>query len=1235
MSPLPYPHRVSFLAAAMNVPEAARRLAIVYAKVLGAVAFDHLIRHPIVTVGDFDDERLIDVDDRLIDARHPEIEDTIDWFFRVGRRNEVLWFDVPLDGRGSVTLRSRQPQGPIEAWVATGGELSQQMGECVDRWLEQRRLPKMGPMTPFTLADLHGCVANLDRALMARVANPQPPARLGVAFLRAFGDLAQGGAEIDQAILRLDPSHPAARRSLFVHALRDKQTDRRAILDVIRDAPMYGKPHLSVWGEAFDDDRPDENMGLRHQGIAASLLPSNPYACHNYSLQLNDEYRREESYRWADRATIASPSFDAAHLDCVRRLRQVFRPGQAYAEAQYRCNDILARAKEGGGVDPQAKRHAAMLLSLVHLDVGRLDEAVRIGEDALRELDDPARAEWAWATTRLHQWKSDPVQLANAYATEGYHRGDPGRVIAGFSKGKIEDADDALMMIDALQSIGREDLALIAFHQYQGAGLVGDGKVRLAGAKLHILRGDLHEAIEQILIVELRRSQSRLESEINRVLRLACVRKADEWNEVIARLFDRGARRLARMAARDLADFVPGIDASVCARAFGGRDEWSFDEQWLDAFRAALPALASDAIDARLANPHDHSLGAADVLAQEWWTVLTPPNKDRDGHAAGALYALGVSLARYLSLASGSPTPLAGAYRHIATEALHLVRRARYQIDERGARGVLELIERCVTAGAPEWLVDTWLLRVERTLDLDTEYGAHLPRLTGGLPRVGGMLRGDERIGWELRLAWDLRADPGTHEPARFLFERSQRATETGAAATEWSNVAAESMPPSEAIDVHWVAALANPGNREEPWVHLARVQLALGRGDDAFESLCRAFPSSPTEYRGEAIASFRAAWVKSGIDVPFDFAEAQQVGMAALAQGELARAARCMRWCEAQDPKNPVIKRNLGIVYARMGDTLRSVRAFAGADRADAAKHAGAALLDAKQYAEAVRAYRLASLRFTTAEEWRLLAVAAWYAEDDDVAAHAYARMLSLGSADAATLHAYAVSLLGGGQWRACEPVARQLIAIAGGDPIYRSVGLHALARALCGQGRYAEAIAPAEEASRTNPLPDNAAEFAETLACARESRMPASRPGSEQSVEREAWNALAAGDVETPTRLATEGNSWGLFRSALAASEYRTETENNVPVSSRAIEGARMVLDRTVGNPLPDAVLARVRALRLRENAFIQIDPPPLLGARMSAQELEARHAARVAELNRGAPSTREDRDTIRDSA
>jgi hypothetical protein len=42
-------------------------------------------------------------------------------------------------------------------------------------------------------------------------------------------------------------------------------------------------------------------------------------------------------------------------------------------------------------------------------------------------------------------------------------------------------------------------------------------------------------------------------------------------------------------------------------------------------------------------------------------------------------------------------------------------------------------------------------------------------------------------------------------------------------------------------------------------------------------------------------------------------------------------------------------------------------------------------------------------------------------------------------------------------------------------------------------------------------------------------------------------------------------------------------------------------------------DAVLARIRAMRIRDNAFIQIDPPPPLGLRYTTEEFDTAYAER----------------------
>ena len=130
-----------------------------------------------------------------------------------------------------------------------------------------------------------------------------------------------------------------------------------------------------------------------------------------------------------------------------------------------------------------------------------------------------------------------------------------------------------------------------------------------------------------------------------------------------------------------------------------------------------------------------------------------------------------------------APSPIAGAYRHIATEALHLVRRSRYQIDTGAIQALLRMVE--WLGGAPEWILDTWLMRIERALDLEAEHGAYLNGMTAGMPTVQRLLRGDERIGWELRLAHDLAQDPSQYEPAAMLFAPSPAIS--AEAMTKWT----------------------------------------------------------------------------------------------------------------------------------------------------------------------------------------------------------------------------------------------------------------------------------------------------------------------------------------------------------------------------------------------------------------------------------------------------------------
>ena len=1232
MGPLPYPHRATFLASTLSVPAELEVAKPYLARLLSLILFDHLVRHPVVTLGDHDDERLTDAEGRLLDARHPQAEDSIDWFFRVSRRHEVLWFELSFapSRPAAAILRSRRPVGPVEEWHSRRElALSQQLGQCLAQWLSSRRLPLTAALADFTLDDLRVAAERLARIdaqvhqgkTLAQLpaALVQPPPRLAIPFLRVLAELARDDERtLDAAILELDPSHPVARRNRYVASLLAGETDRRAILPVVADAPMFAKPHLSIWGEPFAADRPLENMGVRHQGIAASLMPANPYACHNYSLQLADEGRREESYRWADRATVAAPQMGAAHLDCVRRLRQVGRPGQAFAEAQYRHREILDRAASGklSANDWQAPHHAALLIAFAHLDIGRIAEAIELADDAMAKLPaDPANQEaFAWAQKRITHWKTDAGLLARAYAWEGHHRGDPGRVITGLTRGRITDDDDAAMLIEALVATGRTDQAVTAYWQcagIDGVGVLGDGKARLAAAKALILAGDLDEALDQIQIVQLRRSQGRLEGDINRLLRLAAIRSATEWDRVIEHRLERGALRLAQMAARDLSDFVPGLDTPVVRRALGDRTQLALDPMWIAELIGAVPAAqgASAAILDRLAYPPEASLRAADALAQEWWTVLVPPARDRDAHAAGAVLALGIAIANYVVAASGPPTPIAGAYRHIATEALHLVRRSRYQIDPPAIIALLRLVDGL--GDAPEWLLDTWLLRLERALDLEADHGSYLESMISGMPTVQRLLRGDERVGWELRLAYDLASDPSQYEPAAMLFARCQRAIESGSVTLAWSTAAAAATSASAQLDIHWLAALGNPTSVAAPWLHVARGLLASGRPAEGFDAACRGMTAATVKERAAALAELAPTWKAAGLTTPINGDAAFEAGLVAASEDRLDVAVQHLRWAAATEPGNDKRAQSLAVALGRLGKGHEAIRVLAQHERADAPRLIGRVLVEAGRDVDAVAVLRYAARRFRTAEDWATLAGAASRADNDAIVVDAGRRAVSLGAKDPGLIVSLATALYRMGEFVECEKVAQQLIA-DGGAREARVAGLHAMARALAGQGRHVDAHPYAKAAAELGPNGELAAELIETMDRIISQQTPPVRPSVEMSMERQAYADLEAGKFDTLIS-ATSSPSWGIALVALSACEFRRDDESGMPVSPRALEAAVSILGRTEGTTHPEATLARIRALRIRDNAFIQIDPPPPLGLRYSVEEFERAYAER----------------------
>ena len=220
------------------------------------------------------------------------------------------------------------------------------------------------------------------------------------------------------------------------------------ILPLVDEAPMYGKPHLSIWGEPFAADRPLENMGVRHQGIAASLMPGESV---RVPQLLAAARRATAAARRAIAGPIARPSrrrssaprTSTACAGCARSAGPARRsPRRSIAAAR---SSIARQAGKLPANDWQAPHHAALLIAFAHLDVGRIAEAIELADDAIAQLpDDPATKEaFAWAHKRISHWKTDAGLLARAYAWEGFHRGDPGRAVVGLTRGRITDDEDA------------------------------------------------------------------------------------------------------------------------------------------------------------------------------------------------------------------------------------------------------------------------------------------------------------------------------------------------------------------------------------------------------------------------------------------------------------------------------------------------------------------------------------------------------------------------------------------------------------------------------------------------------------------------------------------------------------------------------------------------------------------------------------------------------------------------
>jgi tetratricopeptide (TPR) repeat protein len=385
---------------------------------------------------------------------------------------------------------------------------------------------------------------------------------------------------------------------------------------------------------------------------------------------------------------------------------------------------------------------------------------------------------------------------------------------------------------------------------------------------------------------------------------------------------------------------------------------------------------------------------------------------------------------------------------------------------------------------------------------------------------------------------------------------------------------------------------------------------LASGHRADGFAAACHGMAVCAPAERTRTLAELAPVWQAADVGIPLDGAAAFERGIAAAGENRLEVAVAHLRWAVAVDPGNPQRTQSLAVALGRLGYAHDAIRVLSHHERGDATRLIGRLLVDCGRDEDAVKILRYAARRFRTAEDWALLATAAHRSGDDPVAVSAGQRAAALGVKNQPLLITLATSLYRMGDFIECERVAQQLITE--GDRTVKLAGLHAMARALAGQGRHVDALPYAKAATELGPEGDLAAELAETMNQIVAQDMPPVRPSVELSMERQACDELEAGKFET-LMTAVSSPSWGIARIALAACEVRRDDESGIPVSPRALEAALVILERSTGATQPEAVLARIRALRIRDNAFIQIDPPPPLGARYTPEDFERAYAER----------------------
>jgi len=878
-----------------------------------------------------------------------------------------------------------------------------------------------------------------------------------------------------------------------------------------------------------------------------------------------------------------------------------------HAEVAKRQLELAVRRKRLTPADKPLASELEWLYARALHDVGRLEEAVEAGERALAR--GTGTVEEAHGET-LAAWRRDVSELALGYAREGWHRGEPGRVLAGLGRTPVETPEDAVMMLHSLIRLGREESALYALGHFEGRGLMASPAARIAAARTLLLEGDLSGALNALVGVYFADPMGQSALERLRLLRLAATYKASEWRAVIDGWHAAGAVTAARVLARDAADFVPGFEPPE-AFASSAATPSPFEPGSLAGLRALMDAEAAERVHRGLSDGgRRDSLAEADRMAAGW-TEWLPPEGD-PARLGAVTYVAVAAVGHYLSSATSRPSVRQGALRQIAMAAFALVAGHRGELPTAWHGATLRAFE--AFPSRPRPLFDRWLLRAQEALDIVNRLGARASAHLQADSAVHEVLRGDERLDAELAYATTALDRGISRDHVDALLERCARARGATPLALR-ATLHQDDEVTDTAVDVHWCAVLASPYDLTGH-LALACAFFSQGRAEDGFTAACRAVLHAGPTRRARCLAALREVWPETAA-VPFDVAKAAELLASETAP---STRAQCLEWLHAHDPQDVAVSGPLAQLRVQGGDPRGAIRVLARSEPFEAPRQVANLLTDDGQARRAAAAWRYACVSHQGLGDLLELGAVAWSVGDDVAAVEAFemAYRVTDGKLFPAQLNALAMALIGVGEYTRAVRVARTLLERAVDDATWLAFGYDAMARASLGKGRLGAALRWAEQAVETNPTPDAADHFAETLQWARVPELCPLQSAGTPSLAR-ARRLLAAGDVHGALEASGRGGSWAMWRVFTAAAAFRFKADNARPVAEEALRAADKVLGATQGYLSREAVLCRVEALQVMDTASGHGPQPALLGQRLLAPAFEAQCVAR-AEASRG---------------